>query len=70
MVKTPKFKGYKPSEAPDLKVHALVCKKVADEGVILLKNNKSTLPVSRDKEIALFGVTSYEGVGKRGFDSK
>ena len=60
VVKTPKFKGYKPSEAPDLKVHALVCKKVADEGVILLKNNKSTLPVSRDKEIALFGVTSYD----------
>ena len=60
VVKTPKFKGYKPSEAPDLKSHALVCKKVADEGVVLLKNNKETLPVSRDQEIALFGTTSYD----------
>ena len=60
VVKTPKFKGYKPSEAPDLKSHALVCKRVADEGVVLLKNNKETLPVSRDQEIALFGTTSYD----------
>ena len=60
VVKTPKFKGYKPSEAPDLKAHALVCKKVADEGVVLMKNDKQTLPVSKDQKIALFGVTSYD----------
>ena len=60
VVKTPKFKGYKFSEAPDLKAHALVCKKVADEGVVLLKNTKATLPISTDNEIALFGVTSYD----------
>lgn len=60
VIKTPKFKGYKPSEAPDLKSHALVCKKVADEGVVLLKNEKSTLPISREQEIALFGTTSYD----------
>ena len=60
VVKTPKFKGYNPSETPDLKSHALVCKKVADEGVVLLKNNKATLPVSREQEIALFGTTSYD----------
>ena len=60
IVKTPKFKGYSPSEAPDLKAHALVCKKVADEGVILLKNEKSTLPISEKQVIALFGVTSYD----------
>lgn len=60
VVKTPKFKGYKPSEAPDLKSHALVCKKVADEGVVLMKNDKQTLPVSKNLKIALFGVTSYD----------
>lgn len=60
VVRTPKFKGYKPSESPDLKAHAKVCKKVADEGVVLLKNNFAALPMSKDNEIALFGVTSYD----------
>ena len=60
VVKTPKFKGYVPSQTPDLEAHAKVCKTVADEGVVLLKNEKSTLPVSRDQEIALFGTTSYD----------
>lgn len=60
VVNTPKFKGYKPSEAPDLKAHAQVCKSVADEGVVLLKNDKTTLPISKNEEIALFGVTSYD----------
>lgn len=60
VVRTPKFNGYKPSESPDLKAHAKVCKKVADEGVVLLKNNSAALPMSKDNEIALFGVTSYD----------
>ena len=60
VVKTPKFKGYVPSQAPDLKAHAEVCKTVADEGVVLLKNEKETLPVAREQEIALFGTTSYD----------
>ena len=60
VVKTPKFKGYVPSQTPDLEAHAKVCKKVADEGVVLLKNEKAALPVSREQEIALFGTTSYD----------
>lgn len=60
VVRTPKFKGYKPSESPDLKAHAKVCKKVADEGVVLLKNKSAALPMSKNNEIALFGVTSYD----------
>lgn len=60
VINTPKFKGYEPSEAPDLKAHAKVCKKVADEGVVLLKNNSAALPMSKDNEIAIFGITSYD----------
>ena len=60
VIKTPKFRGYVPSQTPDLAAHAKVCKTVADEGVVLLKNEKTALPVSRDQEIALFGTTSYD----------
>ena len=60
IVKTPTFKGYKASEAPDLKAHALVCKQAADEGVILLKNVASTLPTDPSRKVALFGVDSYD----------
>ena len=60
VVKTPKFKGYVHSNTPDLEAHAKVCKKVADEGVVLLKNNGNALPVSKSQQIALFGTTSYD----------
>lgn len=60
VVKTPKFRGYVHSNAPDLEAHAKVCKRVADEGVVLLKNDAGALPVSRDQQIALFGTTSYD----------
>lgn len=59
IVKSPKFRGYVPSEAPDLQAHAEVCRRAADEGVVLLKN-KGALPVPTDRRIALFGVTSYD----------
>lgn len=58
IVKSPKFKGYKPSEAPDLEGHARICRNAADEGVILLENRKA-LPMSTGNRIALFGVSSY-----------
>lgn len=60
VVKTPKFRGYVHSNTPDLKAHAQVCKKVADEGVVLLKNKDNALPVSKEQQIALFGTTSYD----------
>ena len=60
VVKTPKFRGYVPSEAPDLTAHAAVCRKAADEGVVLMKNSGGALPISRGEKIALFGVTSYQ----------
>ena len=59
VVKSPKFRGYEPSEAPDLEAHAKICRAVADEGVVLLEN-RNALPLPSGKEIALFGVTSYD----------
>lgn len=57
--KTPRFKGYVPTEKPDLITHATVAKEAAEEGIILLKNDKNTLPFSNIKQVALFGKTSY-----------
>ena len=58
IVRTPKFRGYRHSDAPDLTAHAAVCRKVADEGVVLLKNN-GALPAGPEGTTALLGVTSY-----------
>nr|MCR4910485.1 glycoside hydrolase family 3 protein [Bacteroidales bacterium] len=60
IVKTPTFKGYKPSLKPDLESHAAICLEAAEEGIVLLKNNSSTLPLSGEPSIALFGVGSYQ----------
>jgi len=61
ILQSPKFKGYKISNKPDLKAHAEVSRQVASEGMVLLKNDNSTLPISDNiKKIAAFGNTSYE----------
>ena len=61
VVKTPRFKGYKYSNNPDLKAHAAVTRESAAEGMVLLKNDNQTLPFTSDiKKIALFGNTSYD----------
>ncbi len=58
IVKTPSFRGYEYSEAPDLEAHAAVCRAAADEGMVLLKN-KAALPSGPEGITALLGVTSY-----------
>ncbi len=60
VVKTPRFKGYKYSNNPDMEAHAAVTRQSATEGMVLLKNENQTLPLSsKDKSVALFGTVSY-----------
>ena len=63
IVKTPHFKGYKFSNKPDLKAHAVVARKAAEESIILLKNESNTLPLKGNEKVALYGLTSVDFVG-------
>lgn len=59
LVKSPSFKKYKYSDHPDLKAHAQLSRKVASEGMVLLKNQGDILPLKKGAKIAVFGVASY-----------
>ena len=58
--RTNRAQGYKYSETPDLNENAKTSRKIAEEGIILLKNNKEALPLSKTDNVALFGITSYD----------
>lgn len=61
IVQTPHFRGYKFSNKPDLQAHAAITRQSATEGMVLLKNDNATLPLSDDiRKVALFGCTSYD----------
>lgn len=60
IVKCPRFKGYEYSNKPNLEHNASVARKAAEEGIVLLKNERTALPLASGSKIALFGVASYE----------
>ena len=60
IVRTPRFQGYKFSNKPELKKHAEVTRQSATEGMVLLKNSGNTLPMEGVKNVAVFGITSYD----------
>ena len=74
IVKTPRFRGYKFSNKPDLQAHAQVTRQSSTEGMVLLKNSplptsprggeaRQTLPFGENGgglTVALFGVNSYD----------
>ncbi len=58
VVKTPTYKGYETSGAPDLEAHAKVARTAAEEGMVLLRN-VDALPLRPNCRVALFGMASY-----------
>lgn len=58
---TQAYKKYAFSNKPDLKAHAAIARTAAADGMILLQNNSSSLPIpASGKKVAAFGITSYD----------
>ena len=61
MLQSPRFKGFKYTDKPELKAHGDVTRQAASEGMILLKNDNKSLPLDPSvKTLAAFGITSYD----------
>lgn len=59
---SPTYKKIPYTDKPDLKANAQISRKAATEGMVLLQNNNNALPltIKNNKQIALFGNTSYD----------
>jgi beta-glucosidase len=61
LLKSPRYNQYLYSNEPDLEAHARIARRVAAEGMVLLKNREAALPFAADvKTVAAFGNTSYK----------
>ena len=63
IVKTPHYRHYQYSNKPDLKAHAAVARKAAEESIVLLKNDHDALPLKGNEKVALYGLPSVDFVG-------
>ena len=59
IVKCPNFKHYAFSNRPQLQAHAKTARQVAEEGMVLLKNDGNTLPLKKGA-VTVLGNASYE----------
>jgi beta-glucosidase len=57
---SPAYKKINYSDKPDLKKDAEISLTVAEDGMVLLKNNEQALPLKNIRSVALFGINSYE----------
>lgn len=59
--KSPAYKNLKYSDRPDLKKDAEISRNVAEDGMVLLKNDNDALPFNKNvRNIALFGINGYQ----------
>ncbi|MBR4734553.1 MAG: glycoside hydrolase family 3 protein [Bacteroidales bacterium] len=59
MAQTPRGKGLSYANDPDLEAHAVISRRIATEGMVLLRNN-GALPLKAGRKVALFGNYAYD----------
>jgi len=62
IAKSPSVRNYAYSDKPPFKANAEIVRRAAAGGMVLLKNEKSTLPLDKRQKIALFGCPSYDNI--------
>lgn len=60
VVQSPTFREFPFTNEPDLEMHAKMVRKAAAEGMVLLKNDEETLPITENTKVALLGNATYD----------
>ena len=60
ILQTASYKNVKYTSRPDLKTGAQVAREAATEGMVLLKNETNSLPLTSKGKVALFGNSAYD----------